>query len=101
MIARRLIRLRREHPALAEGVHRTIDGPPPGTYCFLRSPDGDGTYPAVVVALNLTAEPRRVELGRGHGRVLEASHADRAGTGIDTAALELRPDEGVVVELEG
>ena len=55
-MTRRLIQLRREHPALAEGVHRTIDGTPSGTFCFLRSPDGDGTHPAVLVALNLTAE---------------------------------------------
>ena len=100
-MTRRLIRLRREHPALAEGVHRTIDGSPSGTYCFLRSPDGDGDDPAVLVALNLTAEHRRLELGHGQGRVLEATHADRAGTRVDTAVLELRPDEGLVIELEG
>ena len=100
-MTRRLIRLRREHPALAGGVHRTVDGSPSGTYCFLRSPDGNGDDPAVLVALNLTAEHRRLELGHGQGRVLDTTHADRAGTRIDTAALELRPDEGFLIELEG
>ena len=100
-MTRRLIRLRREHPALAEGVHRTVDGSPSGTYCFLRSPDGNSDDPAVFVALNLTAEQRRLELRHGQGRVLEATHADRAGTLVDTAVLELRPDEALVIELEG
>jgi len=100
-MTRRLIRLRREHPALAEGVHRTIDGTPFGTFCFLRSPDGDGTHPAVLVALNLTAESRPIELDHGSGRVLDGTHPGRIGSGVDTAALELRPDEGLVVEVAG
>ena len=100
-MTRRLIQLRREHPALAEGAHRTIDATPSGTFCFLRSTDEDDTYPAVLVALNLTAAPTRLELGLGPGLVLDATHADRAGPRVDTTLLELRPDEGLVIELKG
>jgi alpha-glucosidase len=99
-LSRRLLRLRREHPALAEGFHRSLEGTPHGTFCFMRSVDGD-RGPAVLVALNLTGGPRDVTIGRGAGRVLEATHPDRIGSTVDTAGLDLRPDEGLVVELDG
>ena len=99
-MTRRLLRLRREHPALAEGVHRSVEGTPNGTFCFVRSVEGEDSVPAILVALNLTGERREVRLDRGSGRVLEATHADRLGSPVDTAALELRPDEALVVELE-
>jgi len=100
-MTRRLIQLRREHPALAEGVHRSIDDSPSGTFCFLRSSDGDGSYPAVLVALNLSAERKLLDLGLGPGRVLDATHVDRAGTRVDTTVLELHADEGLVIEMGG
>jgi alpha-glucosidase len=99
-LTRDVIRLRREHPALVSGVHRTVDGVPDGTFCFLRSTEGEGERgPSVLVALNLTAEQRRLTLEFGPGRVLAATHPDRAGSTADSAALELRPDEGLVLEV--
>ena len=79
-----------------------MEGTPEGTFCFVRSPDGDGKGdgPAVLVALNLTAEPRSIAIDCGPGRVLDATHGDRIGTTVDTGALELRPDEALVVDLE-
>ena len=68
---------------------------------FVRSVDGAQAGPAVLVALNLTSVERDVAIGRGAGRVLEATHPDRFASTVDTAVLRLRPDEGVVVELEG
>jgi alpha-glucosidase len=100
-MTRRLLQLRRDHPALAEGVHRSVDGTQDGTFCFVRSLDGSEGTPAVLVALNLTGEPRRVELDHGTGRVIEGTHSDRLGSTVDTAAVELRPDEGLVIELAG
>ena len=100
-LSRRLLRLRREHPALAEGFHRSLEGTPHGTFCFMRSVNSGDRGPAVLVALNLTGEPRDVTIGRGAGRVLEATHSDRIGSTVDTAGLDLRPDEGLVVELDG
>jgi glycosidase len=98
-MTRRLLELRRGHPALAEGVHRSVDGTGDGTFCFVRSLDGADGAPAVLVALNLTGEPRRVELDPGTGRVIEGTHPDRLGSTVDTAAVDLRPDEGLVIEL--
>ena len=100
-MTRRLLQLRGDHPALAEGVHRSVDGTQDGTFCFVRSLDGSEGTPAVLVALNLTGEPRRVELDPGTGRVIEGTHSDRLGSTVDTAAVELRPDEGLVIELAG
>jgi hypothetical protein len=54
-----------------------------------------------VVALNLTGEQREVAIKRGSGRILEATHPDRIDAMVDTSSLQLRPDEGLVVELEG
>jgi len=98
-MTRRLLELRRGHPALAEGVHRSVDGTGDGTFCFVRSLDGADGAPALLVALNLTGEPRRVELDPGTGRVIEGTHPDRLGSTVDTAAVDLRPDEGLVIEL--
>jgi alpha-glucosidase len=100
-LTRRLLRLRREHAALAEGEHRSVDGVPDGTFCFVRAAGDDGRGPAVVVALNLTGEQREVAIKRGSGRILEATHPDRIDAVVDTASLRLRPHEGLVVELEG
>ena len=100
-MTRRLLRLRRDHPALAEGVHRSVEGTPDGTFCFVRSVDGEGSAPAILVALNLTGERRQVALDPGSGRVLEATHPDRLGSTVDTGVLELRPDEGLAIELTG
>ena len=39
-------------------------------------------------------------IDRGGGRILEATHPDRIGSTVDSATLELRADEGLVVELD-
>jgi alpha-glucosidase len=96
-LARALLRLRREHPALAAGSYRAIDATPEGTFCYLRIPDEGG--PVVLVAFNMVGEPRQVALAHGHGRVIAGTHPDRSGVTLDTAALELRPDEGLVLEV--
>jgi glycosidase len=96
-LTRRLVRLRRDRPALATGAYRPIDATPDGTFCFVRSVDGGDN---VLVALNMTAEPRRVPLGPGRGRILEGTHPDRAGTEVEMDALDLRADEGLVAEPE-
>jgi alpha-glucosidase len=99
-MTRRLLALRRDHPALAEGVHRSVEGAPNGTFCFVRSLDGADSGARVLVALNLTGEHQAVPAGQGSGRVLEATHPDRIGSTLDNANLDLRPDEGLIVELD-
>ena len=99
-LTRTLVRLRREHPALAEGVHRSLENTPAGTFCFVRSLDGDKPGASVLVALNLSGERRRVELDLGRATVLSGTHQDRVGSTLSTAALELRANEGLVLEVQ-
>ena len=52
--------------------------------------------PSFLVALNLASREQRLALPRS-GRVALSTHLDRAGEA--RAALELRPDEGLIVRL--
>lgn len=91
-LTRRLLHVRREHPALGAGDFEAFGPTPEGTYAFLRG-SGDARLTVVV---NLTGEPRRVP-GVGRGRVLIGTHPDRDGADI-ADVVELQPNEGVVVE---
>jgi alpha-glucosidase len=94
-LTRRLIELRRKHPVLRLGDFETFGPTPDGTYAFRRlSAEG-----RLVIALNLTGEPRSVP-GAGAGRVLIGTHRDRDGASV-AVDLELRPNEAVVIELDG
>jgi alpha-glucosidase len=94
-LTRRLIQLRREHPVLRLGDFETFGPTPDGTYAFRRlSAEG-----RLVVALNLTGEPRSVP-GAGAGRVLIGTQRDRDGASV-AVDLELRPNEAVVIDLDG
>ena len=92
---RRLIRLRRDDPALVGGAWKPlcIQG---GAYVYLRVA---GTR-RLMIALNMTEEPCALLLAdwlRG-GRVLLNTHLDRSDE-VVAEDLELRADEGVIVEL--
>jgi alpha-glucosidase len=81
---RSLIALRRSEPALTSGGYTPV-----------RAADGVLAYRRdnVLVALNLTGEPRSLPAG---GVVRVGTHADRVGQRIGPT-LTLRPDEGVVL----
>ena len=90
---RQLLALRRAEPALHVGDYQSLDVGPE-VLGFVRQYGGR----VLGVLLNLTSHP--VELGGvGQlGRVVVSTHGDRGGTPFaDHAAL--RPDEGVVVEM--
>lgn len=90
-LTRRLLHLRRTHPALGAGDFEAFGQTPDGTYAFRRGTGGDG----LTVVANLTAQARTVP-GVGPGRVLIGTHVDRDGSRVaDT--VELRPNEAVVV----
>ena len=92
-LTRRLLHLRRAHPALADGDLAIVDGVPHGVLAFHR-----GRKPGrVLVALNLTNEQQMLR-DVGQGDVLVGTHPDRDDAPVD-GSLELRPDEAVVVEL--
>lgn len=90
---RRLLRLRRSDAALREGDYGSL--PRAEAECLLYTREAEGR--AVLVALNLTGESRRLEIERP-GLVLLSTTADREGESIGEA-FELRGGEAVVVEL--
>jgi len=89
-LVRRLLRLRRDHPALARGRYVPLEAPE-GVMAYRRELEGE----AFTVALNFTESPVRLPLC---GRVVASTHLDREGP---EGEVELRPYEGVVVRTEG
>jgi len=96
-LTRSLLRLRREHPALATGSYRALGDTPDGTICYLRQTDAGA--PSVLVALNFTDAPQTVDLPGPPGAILAATHPDRHAAALADSALALRPNEGLVLEL--
>ena len=92
---KRLIALRRAHPALAVGDYRPMTATG-DLLLFQRALDRE----RFVVALNLGAEPVEVDFAKGEvsGRLVLSTHGDRDGE-VVADALALRDNEGVVVEL--
>jgi len=94
---RRLIRLRRDSPALIAGDYQPVDVRGP-VFAYLRTLGEE----AFLVALNLSDLPRSIALppGVGTGRVVLSTrdHRERRATG-DTV-IELRADEGLVIQLD-
>ena len=91
---RRLLALRRSEPALSVGAWSplTADGDLLG---YERSHAGH----RIAVVLNLGHGPLAADLPAA-GRILLSTHLDRDGEAV-AGRVDLRPDEGVVVELAG
>ena len=92
---RRLIALRRQHPALHAGTYRAlpINGE---VLAFVREAGEE----RILVALNMGPAPAAMNLpaGLSEGRVLLSTFCDRAGERL-SGALRLRGNEGAVVRL--
>jgi len=92
---RRLIALRRQHPALQIGSYRPIpaDGE---VLAFVRETGEE----RILVALNMGAEPASVDLPADSkpGRLLLSSLCDRENERV-AGTLQLRGNEGIIVEL--
>jgi len=91
---RRLLWYRRGSPALFGGCYQPLDA---GDNCFvyLRAA-GDERR---LVALNFADGQRRVSVpGEGAGRIVISTHLDREES-VSPSGFELRPHEGVIVEL--
>ena len=93
-LTRRLLRLRREHPALARGAFELVDGTPEGVLAFHRA-DAEAR---VLVAVNLTDAQREMPCPASGRVVISTDHA-RDGAPVD-GGLRLQPNEGMVVELD-
>jgi len=92
-LTRRLLRLRREHPILRDGAFEPMDDVPEGVVAFRRVTNAG----SALVALNVTSEARRLP-GDWAGTVIAATHREREGETVGPS-LELRADEGLVLEL--
>ncbi|MCF8475986.1 MAG: DUF3459 domain-containing protein, partial [Pseudolabrys sp.] len=91
---RRLIAVRRAHPALVTGSYKRIKADK-GLLTFLRQQDDE----SFLVALNLSGEPVTAILPDDErGMVLVSALADREGQ-VVAGRIELAGDEGVVVKL--
>jgi len=88
---RRLIRLRKTAPALVEGSYRALDGAPEDCLMFHRETPAQ----RLVVALNFTAEPRKIDLPAGK-IILSTIAARRAKSAKSFRTLA--PNEAVIVE---
>jgi alpha-glucosidase len=92
VLYRALIDLRRKEPALAIGDYQPLEADG-SVLAYLRRHDGR----ELLIALNLDANPTSLGVGP-NGRVLLSTYLDRDGW-LPTGDLDLRSDEGVVVEL--
>jgi alpha-glucosidase len=92
---RQLLALRKMKPALHQGNYEAIDGAPDGCFAYLRQESSQ----RMAVLLNMTSSPLRVNLpGIGTGAVAVSTHLHRSGR-VSLTDLELRADEGVVIEI--
>jgi alpha-glucosidase len=90
-----LLWYRRRSQALYRGGYRPVDAGDDDCFVYLRVA-GDERR---LVALNFAGDQRRVSVpGEGTGQVVISTHLDRQGS-ESLSGLELRPYEGVIVEL--
>lgn len=97
---RRLIEIRRSHPALTVGHYVPL--PAEGDLlAYLRRHRGDGGPQELLILLNLGGDPLDAELPDGWrtAEVLVSTHLDRRGPIADD--VPLRAHEGVVLERTG
>ncbi len=94
---RRLIALRRAHPALSAGSYRPLAQSGTG-FAYERAADGE----TLIVALNFTGESTELSFESMHygSRVLLGTRPGRGGEAVGTR-LVLHPDEGVIISCAG
>ncbi|HEX8421964.1 MAG TPA: alpha-glucosidase, partial [Pyrinomonadaceae bacterium] len=96
---KRIIRLRRQSPALLDGDYAAV-GADPHVYAYLRRAAGQ----TMLVALNMSAEPRTLQLddaalGKTSTLRVRLSNQARGSERVSGRALQLAPYEAVVLEL--
>jgi alpha-glucosidase len=92
---RRLIQLRRDHPALHRGSYGPIEAGG-RLIAFTRKEAGS----LFLIVLNLGSEPQRFDLPSSdlRGQILLSTHLDRDGEAVHST-LPLRPNEGVILSI--
>ncbi|HUS15724.1 MAG TPA: alpha-amylase family glycosyl hydrolase [Chloroflexia bacterium] len=95
---RGIMAARRAHAALEVGSYRSVDTGQPEVYAYVRQAGDDRLL--VVLNLGRAAHTCRLPDPGGTAAVLLSTHLDRTGP-ADLAALELRPDEGLLLAVSG
>jgi alpha-glucosidase len=91
---RRLLRVRREVPAILQGRFELLDEPAPLIAWQCRSPDEN-----IQIALNLGDEELEADLvGARSGSIILSTGLDRPDEAVE-GRVSLRPGEGVIVRL--
>lgn len=94
---RHLLSYRRSTPALQHGDYQAVDPTTGDYFVFMRHILG---HRPILVALNFSSEEQHLRLSQyGTGKLAISTQLDRSGS-IDFSNLHLRPNEGVIVELD-
>jgi alpha-glucosidase len=92
---RRLLALRRQEDALSIGSYTSV--PTAGDQLAYLRTHGERR---LLIVLNLGSQPQRFDLAGMGGRILLSTQLDRDNEMLGDQ-LELRPDEGVIVAIDG
>lgn len=93
---RRLLAYRKGSTALRDGEYRSLDARSPECFAFLREVAGE----RALVAINFSSLEHVIDLPfEGSGEIVVSTALDRTGP-VDLAALTLRGDESLIIELQ-
>ena len=90
---RALLRLRSANSALQSGSFETFPTPD-GCFAYWRR----HLDSVLLVALNFTSDPIEVDLHSAQGSVVSSTYMDRRGS--ESESLNLRPNEGIILEVD-
>jgi glycosidase len=93
---RELLSLRKSSPALQWGSYQPVDNVPSDCFLYLRQAGDERT----LIALNISAQEQSITLNEATSATcLISTHLDCSGS-IDLQNFNLRPNEGLIIELE-
>ncbi len=92
---RKLLWFRRQTLALQTGAYRTVRQSNSECFCFVRSTMDE----EFLVALNFSDGEQKVALDVSEGKIVYSTHLDRKGR-VVPMQLSLRPNEGLLIELD-
>ncbi len=92
---KKLLKLRRNTPALTGGRYRSIDSGNEDCYAYLR----EHAAGSCLIALNFCGEARQLSMhGMGEGLILLSSTLNRSGK-VKLDDFKLGPNEGLIIQL--